>query len=214
MSCSRYRLLREEMVQGQLLTRGINNQAVLAAFKKVPRHRFVPAALSESAYLDRPLAIGCGQTISQPFMVALISQLLEIKPGDKVLEVGIGSGYQAAILLEMGAKVYGIERQAFLSQKAGQILSCLGYSLEIKTGDGSLGWKEFSPFDKIVVSAAASAFPPSLIKQLKAKGIIVAPLGPKNFQQLTKGVKNNQDQISPDSACNCVFVPLIGKEGW
>ena len=207
--------LRNEMVDNQLVPRGIHDELVLSAFRRVPRHCFVSKVVrKENAYSDHPLSIGKGQTISQPYMVALMVELLQLKGDQKVLEVGTGSGYQAAILAELANQVYTVERIASLAERAEQNLSELGYS-NVKVGikDGTLGWEEFSPYDGIVVSAAAPSIPPVLIEQLSPQGRLVIPVGGTFSQTLTLVVKE-QGKVVSSNICSCVFVPLIGKQGW
>lgn len=205
---------RKEMVRQQLLTRGIRDEKVLATFEKVPRHAFVPQDDVQHAYDDHPMSIGMGQTISQPYMVALMTESLELKSSDRVLEVGTGSGYQAAILAEMVADVYTIERIEELSRRAQAVLKELGYTnVHFKVGDGTLGWTEEAPFDKIIVTAAAPAIPRSLVEQLVEGGIIVIPVGGALIQSLVVGVKKGK-KLETRDICDCVFVKLIGSEGW
>ncbi|MCF7873919.1 MAG: protein-L-isoaspartate(D-aspartate) O-methyltransferase [Candidatus Omnitrophica bacterium] len=209
-----FKLLRQKMVSGQLASRGIDDPKVLQAFREVPREIFVPEAMQEFAYQDSPLSIGGGQTISQPYIVALMTKLLEVKSGDKILEVGTGSGYQAAILLNMGAEVYGVERHLNLGQEAKEKIKALGYAIEVKIGDGTLGWNKFAPYHKIVVTAAAPKLPQSLFEQLAVGGRLVVPVGSRFSQELTVVVKKGKNELSSQAVCGCVFVPLIGQEGW
>ncbi|MFH1753452.1 MAG: protein-L-isoaspartate(D-aspartate) O-methyltransferase [Candidatus Omnitrophota bacterium] len=209
-----YDALRDRMVREQLLGRGITSSRVLRAFEKVERHEFVPANMRDTAYADHPLPIGDGQTISQPYMVALMTEQLELKGDEKVLEVGTGSGYQAAILAELATEVYSVERFPILADKAEEALKRLGYSnVRINIGDGTLGWKEHEPFDRIIVTAGAPRVPDSLISQLGDPGRLVIPIGGAFSQALTV-VKKNEGGVSQEEVCGCVFVPLIGKEGW
>ncbi|MEA3328574.1 MAG: protein-L-isoaspartate(D-aspartate) O-methyltransferase [Candidatus Omnitrophota bacterium] len=210
-----WRELSRQMVDSQLIFRGVSDKSVLAAFGNVPRHRFIPEGLDKiNPYGDYPLSIGEGQTISQPYMAALMTESLQLKGGEKVLEIGTGSGYQAAVLAELTEKVYTIERIASLAKRAEQTLSELGYAnIKIKTDDGSLGWKEFSPYDAIVVTAGAPSIPPCLVEQLAGKGRLVLPVGNAFNQMLTLLTRDN-DQVIKSDICSCVFVPLIGKEGW
>lgn len=202
------------MVQLQLAARGISDQRVLEAMRKVPRHLFVPEDLQDIAYGDHPLSIGEGQTISQPYMVALMTQLLELKETDRVLEVGTGSGYQAAILAELAYQVFTIERIPSLSQKAERLLCDLGYdNIFFKVGNGTLGWKEFAPYNKIIVTAGAPGVPESLVDQLGDKGRMVIPIG-DTFTQILTAVDKVNGHIRKSEICGCVFVPLIGEEGW
>ncbi len=206
---------RRAMVREQLQRRGIRDQAVLAAFAEVPRHRFVPEAWQASAYADRPLAIGGGQTISQPFVVAEMLQLARIRPGARVLEVGTGSGYQAALLVAMGAEVFGIERLPALSRRAEARLAELGYgSVQLRVGDGTLGWPEAAPFEAIVVGAGSPADPPApLLEQLAEGGRLVIPLAEGDHQVLTVIVRE-ADGYRRERHEPCAFVPLIGQHGW
>ncbi len=202
------------MVEEQLITRGIDDKRVLSVFRKVGRHLFVPPEQNNSAYSDFPLNIGFGQTISQPFIVALMTQVLGLKETDKVLEIGTGSGYQTAILASLCRQVYSIERFEELAKKATNILSEIGFSnVAIKEGDGTLGWKEFSPFDAIIITAAAPEVPEGLLEQLKINGRMVLPLGGLMSQMLTLLIKTKAG-IEKKDICSCVFVPLVGKGGW
>lgn len=206
-----YASLRSRMVQEQLIARGIKDPKVLEAFYKVERHRFVPEDLLANAYGDFPLAIGSGQTISQPYIVALMTQSLDLTGNERVLEIGTGSGYQAAILAQLCRQVYGIERFAALSQKAKDLLEDLGYSnIEIMTGDGTSGWPEEAPFDRIMITAASSVIPAPLIEQLKEGGKLIIPMGGSFSQALTLGEKENGN-LKLHKICDCVFVPLVGK---
>ncbi len=202
------------MVTEQLLGRGIKDPGVLHAMGKVHRHLFVEAALRGRAYGDHPLPIGEKQTISQPFMVALMTEALELTRHARVLEIGTGSGYQTSILAELAAKVYSVERIKILAQRARERLEPLGYyNVLIRIGDGSVGWKEMAPFDAIVVTAATPAIPPHLIEQLVDKGRIVAPVGGAERQVLTKGIRDGQTVRWTDLG-ECVFVRLVGEQGW
>lgn len=204
---------RERMVTEQLSGRGIRDPRVLDAFRRVPRHFFVDAALRDRAYEDRPLSIGEDQTISQPYMVACMSEALRIAGGEKVLEIGTGSGFQAAILCALGARVFSIERFAALSTRAGEILASLGFSAQLRVGDGSLGWPEEAPFDRIVVTAGAPDLPISLLRQLVEGGSMVIPVGEAKKQELYL-VRRADGRVTKERICSCVFVPLVGKEGW
>jgi protein-L-isoaspartate(D-aspartate) O-methyltransferase len=199
----------EEMLNDQLIARGIRNEGVLRAMGRVPRQKFIPPQLRDKAYQDQPLPIGEGQTISQPYMVAWMTELLEITKQDKVLEIGTGSGYQAAVLAELSGMVYTVERIAALSEKAQSTLSGLGYTnIRFMVGDGALGWKEHSPFDKIIVTAAADHAPAGLIAQLADGGKFVIPLGPPYLQQLTL-IEKHGGKILSKPLGSCTFVPLI-----
>lgn len=207
-------LMREQMVREQLIPRGISDRRVLQAFRKVPRHEFVPDEYKNASYNDYPLPIGTNQTISQPYMVALMTQCLGLEGGEKVLEVGTGSGYQLAVLAEIAQSVYSVERYDELAAAARRTLDQLGYNnFMIKTGDGTVGWDEFAPYDGIVVTAGSPTVPQSLIRQLKDGGRIVIPVG-SQFSQVLTVIERNGTSIKSTSICGCVFVPLVGKEGW
>src|SRR5271157_5579536 len=209
-----YAKLREMMVVTQLIPRGIRDSRVLDAMRKVPRHLFMPEAIRENAYDDNALPIGEGQTISQPYMVAVMTELLELKGDEKVLEIGTGSGYQAALLAELAREVYTIERIGPLADMARENLAGLGYSnVIVLTGDGSRGMEEKAPFDRIIVTAAAPQLPEIILKQLKEGGIIVAPVGERFSQVVIKGRKK-KGVLAEEFHTPCVFVPLIGQYGW
>ena len=202
------------MVESQIRVRGVGDERVLAALHKVPRHLFVPPELQRFAYGDEPLPIGEGQTISQPYIVAYMTAALDLKGSEKVLEVGTGSGYQLAILLEIAKEAYSIERIGSLAAKAEDTLRRLGYgNFKIKVGDGTLGWEEHSPYDAIIVTAGAPAVPTSLLRQLKDGGRLIVPVGGAFGQTLMVLEKKGQ-RVEAQSVCGCVFVPLVGKEGW
>lgn len=211
-----FTIARKNMVEEQIKKRGIKNPHVIKAFLNVPRHKFVSSAFQSQAYENHPLPIGNGQTISQPYMVALMTTLLEIKSTDKVLEIGTGSGYQSAILAELCEKVFSIERIKNLAISARRILDELKYfNINIKVGDGTYGWQEFAPFDKIIVTAGAPHIPPLLIEQLQDAGKMVIPLALKNTSsQNLKLIEKKNNKIFTKEICECVFVPLIGKYGW
>ena len=209
-----YEVARARMVKEQLIKRGIKDERVLKAMGTVPRHLFIDEAFWPRAYGDHPLPIGHDQTISQPYIVALICQELVFKEEGKVLEIGTGSGYHSAILAVMGYRVYTIERYSALSKKAMKIIKKLGISsVEFKVGDGSMGWKEESPFDGIVVTAGAPTVPENLIKQLNTGGRIVIPVGDR-VSQCLKVVEKSEKIIEKRDVCGCTFVPLIGEQGW
>lgn len=208
-----FSLLRKEMVETQLRKRGLNDERILRAFLEVPREEFVPFEKRDFAYQDLPLSIGFGQTISQPYIVALMTQVLAPQEGDKILEVGTGSGYQSAILAYLGARVYSIERMPALARRAEEVLTRLGYKVKIKVGDGTLGWKEEAPFKGIIVTAASFRLPPPLIEQLQKGGRIVIPLGGMLSQTLTL-LKEDEGTLKEEKICGCVFVPLIGEYGF
>lgn len=205
---------RERMVAEQLARRGIRDARVLRATGKVPRHRFVDEALSGRAYGDYPLPIGERQTISQPYMVALMTEALELVGHERVLEIGTGCGYQTAILAELCSKVYSVERIKALADRAIRTLDSLGYyNVLLRVGDGSLGWREEAPFDAILVTAAAPTIPDPLVEQLAPKGRLVIPVGDAYSQELRKGVKEDDGMRWTDLG-GCVFVKLIGDQGW
>jgi protein-L-isoaspartate(D-aspartate) O-methyltransferase len=202
------------MVEEQLRSRGIRDERVLAAMGKVPRDQFISAEDAANAYGDFPLPIGEGQTISQPYIVAAMVEALQPRPEDRVLEVGAGTGYQAAILGELTAEVWTIERHAELAERARQILQSLGYTnVHVVHGDGSLGLPEQAPFDKILVAAAAPRIPETLISQLVDGGLLVVPVGTRLEQQVNV-LRKLGDQISVSTHDLCRFVPLIGEQGW
>ncbi|MDX1673145.1 MAG: protein-L-isoaspartate(D-aspartate) O-methyltransferase [Balneolaceae bacterium] len=194
--------------------KGISDERVLEAFSIVPRHRFVDTALHDRAYMDTALPIGKGQTISQPYTVARMTELLEVQPGEKVLEIGTGSGYQAAILCELGAKVYSIERHKELYEKARSNLKEMGYSVELKLGDGSTGWSAYAPYDAIVVTAGAPVVPEDLKEQLNVNGRLVIPVGESTHQVMKRIIKIREDEYEEERYSNFRFVPLIGEKGW
>ncbi|MER3524041.1 MAG: protein-L-isoaspartate O-methyltransferase [Ignavibacteria bacterium] len=196
-----------------LRDRGITDERLLGAMAKVPRHLFVPPPFTNRAYDDSALPIGMMQTISQPYTVAFMTQALGVKPGDKVLEVGTGSGYQAAILAEMGAHVFTIERHMELLTRARKVLEKLGYRVASKAGDGTLGWSEFAPYNGIIVTAAAPDVPDPLLKQLADGGRLVIPVGDWDVQNLLV-VTRRGEEFDRKEVFGFKFVPLIGKMGW
>lgn len=206
--------LREFMVRTQLIPRGIRDERVLDAMRKVPRHLFVDESMQYKAYDDMALSIGDSQTISQPYMVAIMTVLLELKGNEKVLEIGTGSGYQAAILAELAKEVYSVERIASLAVRAVERFHAVGYqNIHIKVDDGTLGWIEESPFDRIIITAGAPKVPEPLTGQLSGNGILLAPVGDRFSQQLVK-ITKSKGKITEEYHTLCVFVPLIGKHGW
>jgi protein-L-isoaspartate(D-aspartate) O-methyltransferase len=209
-----YALLRKRMVDEQLMMRGIKNQRLLDVFKKIERHKFIPENLWDSAYADFPVPIGEGQTISQPYIVALMTECLNLTGQEKVLEIGTGSGYQTAILGELADQVYSIERFENLAKRAENILNELGYTnIKIKIGDGTLGWPQASPFDRIIITAASPRIPLPLIEQLKENGKLILPLG-ESFSQVLTVAEKKKGKLDSIEICGCVFVPLVGKYGW
>jgi protein-L-isoaspartate(D-aspartate) O-methyltransferase len=208
---ARYREMRKSLVQNQLVPQGIKDAAVLAAMEKVPRHRFVPASEVTWAYDDRALPIGFGQTISQPYIVALMTELLQVRRGQRILEVGTGSGYQAAILAELTDEVYTVEIIPELARQAEERLRELGYAnVRFRTGDGYYGWEDHAPYDGIIVTCAPDHVPPPLIKQLKDGGRLVIPVGPPGFYQSLWLVEKTGDKIVTREITGVVFVPLTG----
>ncbi len=204
---------RIRMVELQLKRRGISDPRVLQAFLAVPRHEFVPERHRGQAYRDTPLPIGEGQTISQPYMVASMTQAAGIEPGHRVLEIGTGSGYQAAILAEMGASVFSVDRIASLAETARRVLDRLGYPVSIRVGDGTLGWPEEAPFDRILVTAGAPRLPEPLPKQLLEGGRLIIPLE-DGYSQVLQIVSRTPDGFEQKRGERCTFVPLIGRHGW
>jgi len=202
--------LRERMVRQQIETRGVKDPEVLAAMRSVPRHRFVPDDYREAAYQDSPLPIGEGQTISQPYIVALMSELLEVGPGDKVLEIGTGSGYQAAVLAAMGVEVFTVEIREKLCERAAKTLSDLGYeSAHVRCGDGYGGWPEEAPFSAVIVTAAPDRIPEPLVEQLAIGGRMVIPLG--DFYQQLMVIKKTDAGVEERSVIPVRFVPMTGE---
>lgn len=205
---------RRQNLVDELRSKGIKNERVLDAFNHVPRHIFVDTALENRAYKDSALPIGMGQTISQPYTVARQTELLEVFPGEKVLEIGTGSGFQAAILCELGAKVYTVERHKKLYEKARATLRDLGYSVQMKLGDGTLGWSAYAPYDAIVVTAGAPVVPEDLVQQLNVNGRLVVPVGDNEKQEMVRIIKIRENEYEEERYRNFKFVPLVGKKGW
>jgi protein-L-isoaspartate(D-aspartate) O-methyltransferase len=205
---------RNYMVDTQIKARGVTDPRVLLAMRRVPRHKFIPRHLWDQAYNDHPLPIGEDQTISQPYIVALMTEMLEPHETDRVLEIGTGSGYQAAVLAELVAAVYSIDRMAGLSARAEKVLAELGYTnIHLRVGDGTLGWPEEAPFDAILVTAGAPQVPRPLVEQLALNGRLVIPVGDQYSQTLTL-VRKTQDGVKYEYHGGCRFVRLIGKYGW
>ena len=208
-----YQALRRKMVDKQIACRGIKNKRVLETFLLVEREQFVPDSKKANAYDDCPLPIGFGQTISQPYIAALMTEALQLIGKEKVLEIGTGLGYQTAILAKLAQNVYSIERLTQLANQAHALLSDTKHTnIHIKTGDGTLGWPDEAPFDRIIITAAAPEVPAPLVEQLREEGIIVYPKGELFHQELTVAMKSN-GILKTQRLCECVFVPLIGKYG-
>ena len=209
-----YRLAREKMVRGQLISRGIEDPLVLDAMGKIPRDRFVEEALTGEAYNDHPLPIGHKQTISQPYMVALMTEALVLTGSEKVLEIGTGSGYQTAVLAQLSEKIYTVERIRVLMVKARTILAELECNnVLFKAYDGTLGWQEFAPYDAIMVTAGAPKVPEPLLEQLAVGGRLVIPIGNRTTQEL-KRITNKNGKYLQENLGGCRFVNLIGLHGW
>jgi len=203
---------REAMVKYQIEARGIKDRRVIEAMRKVPRHLFVPPEYRDAAYEDRPLPIGEGQTISQPYIVALMTEALGLKGGERVLEIGTGSGYQAAILAELAGEVYTIEIVPSLAKRAEELLRDLGYdNIHVSQGDGSFGWPEAAPFDAIILTCAAPRVPERLLEQLKDKGRMVLPLGRDPFFQSLVLIAKDGDEFEQRMITGVVFVPMTGE---
>ncbi len=208
-----YETEREDLVE-KLRKRGITDENVLQAISVIERDKFVPDALKIHAYKDIALPIGYGQTISQPYTVAYMTQALELNKNENVLEIGTGSGYQAALLEKMGMKVYSIERQIEIYLKTQKLFDKLGIRVHTKYGDGTIGWEEFSPYDGIIVTAGSPSVPASLKKQLVTGGRLVIPVGDKRSQLLKVIRKTGEDIFDERDIPEFAFVPLIGREGW
>jgi protein-L-isoaspartate(D-aspartate) O-methyltransferase len=206
---------RERMIAEQLEARGFDDALVLSAIRRVPRHLFLDPALWDQAYEDHPLPIGCDQTISQPYMVALMSEALLLRGGDRVLEVGTGSGYQSAVLAEMGARVTSLERIPEVAAHARRVLDELGYldRVTLEVGDGTLGWPAGAPYDAIVVSSGSPQIPRRIVKQLDEGGRLVLPMGDEEVQTLVRVVRG-PDGLKEQCLGECRFVKLLGSFGW
>lgn len=213
----RYKKQRTRMVESQIRARSISDERVLKVMETVPRHLFVDEGLMDQAYSDNPLPIGEKQTISQPYIVALMTQALELKGLERVLEIGTGSGYQTAILAKLADRVFSIERVAVLAARARKILDRLNcYNVAIRVGDGSYGWKEEAPFDAIITTAAAPQIPQHLVEQLAPGGRLVVPVGNRDVQTLYKLTRSvdNPAEFKKEDLGGCRFVSLIGESGW
>jgi protein-L-isoaspartate(D-aspartate) O-methyltransferase len=207
----RHKGLRKKLVDS-LREKGISDEKVLQAMEHVPRHLFLDSSFLEFAYQDKAFPIGSGQTISQPYTVAFQTQLLQVIPGEKILEIGTGSGYQSCVLLEMGAKVYTIERQKKLFEKTRDFLPTIGYSPKMFYGDGYKGLPPFSPFDKMIITAAAPEIPQELVRQLKTGGILIIPMGPPDVQTMFTILKISETEISRTEHSQFRFVPMLGNK--
>jgi len=210
-----FAMRRRAMVEGQIRARGVVDPRVLLAMGTVPRHLFVPPEISHSAYEDEPLPIGEGQTISQPYMVAWMTEALGLQPGQKVLEIGTGSGYQAAVLSALGLIVHTVERSPVLAGRAENLLTSLGYgNVTVHGGDGTLGWPEAAPYDGIIVTAGGPKVPEALTAQLDpGGGVLVIPVGDRYTQELYR-ITRKGDTLTKKPLGGCRFVPLVGEEGW
>ena len=209
-----YEGARQKMVESQIRARNVRDPRVLEAVRKVPRHLFVEEALRDRAYLDKALPIGEKQTISQPYMVAAMSEALELRGQERVLEIGTGSGYQTAVLAELAETVFSVERIPTFVQQARSRLESLGYyNVLLKVGDGTIGWSEHAPFDAILITAAAPRIPRPLLEQLKVGGRLVLPLGAEEVQTLVRIVRDEQG-MHEETLGDCRFVKLIGRHGW
>jgi len=209
------RLRREAMVRDQLAARGVADERVLQAMREVPRHRFVREHLRSQAYGDHALPIGAGQTISQPYVVARMSEMLEVGPEDSVLEIGTGSGYQTAILGKLARRVYSLERKDELVRQAIERIRELGLdNVKIQTFDGTVGWSEFAPFDRILVTAGAPEVPRPLLDQLAAPGRLVVPEGTRTAQRIVLYEKDEAGELVRREGEAVIFVPLVGRHGW
>lgn len=210
---NKHRRLKETMIESILVAGGIADERILHAFWEIERHHFVEPAFEIKSYMDAAIPILKAQTISQPFMVAKMTEELAISGGEKVLEIGTGSGFQAAILAYLGAHVYSIERHFELAEQARQRFRQYGLPVQTMVGDGTIGWPSKGPFDRIITTAGSPQIPPSLVEQLAEGGILLIPMGDKQKQELVKIEKKN-GELYKQTIVDCSFVPLIGKEGW
>ncbi len=211
-----YSKQREQMVEHQIVARGVKSEAVLNAMRKVPREKFLPLGEVAYAYDDSPLPIGSGQTISQPYIVAYMAEALALKGSEKVLEIGTGSGYAAAVLAEIAIEVYTVERIEELADGAAAVLEQLGYdNVQIRHGDGTLGWEDHAPYDGIVVTAGGPEVPETLKRQLRMGGRLVIPIGRNlRYQELVRVTRASETEFEMEDLIGVCFVPLIGGQGW
>jgi protein-L-isoaspartate(D-aspartate) O-methyltransferase len=210
-----FSIARRRMVEHQVMARGVKDPRVIDAMLRVPRHKFVEQALESQAYQDGPLPIGERQTISQPYMVAVMSEALALDGTEKVLEVGTGSGYQAAVLALLADRVFSLERIPALARRARKILDACGYSkVNIRLADGTLGWQEMAPFDAIMVTAGAPDVPRDYLDQLAVGGRLVIPVGDRLSQVLMRITRTAEDEFKEEQLLGCRFVPLVGNHGW
>ncbi|MBU1041817.1 MAG: protein-L-isoaspartate(D-aspartate) O-methyltransferase [Proteobacteria bacterium] len=209
------RRMRERMVDEQIVARGITDQRVIGVMRELPRHLFVEEAMAKQAYMDNPLPIGEGQTISQPYIVALMTEVLQVEPGMKVLEIGTGSGYQAAVLAKLGADVHTVERIPKLCEAARDRLRAMAlFNVHVKLDDGTLGWPSIAPFDRILVTAGGPEIPPPLVEQLGEGGRLVMPVGPARRLQSLLVLEKKNGEIQRRDLCAVQFVDLVGAHGW
>lgn len=208
-----FRVQRQELVD-EITSKGISDLSVIKAIGTVEREKFIPKTIQHFAYRDTALPIGFDQTISQPYTVAFMTQLLKVNQSHKILEIGTGSGYQAAILVAMGANVYSIERNLDLFHKTSKLFDKLGIRVHAKYGDGTIGWKEYAPYDGIIVTAGSPSVPAKLKEQLAVGGRMVIPVGDKNSQKLYVLIKKDESEFDTEVIPEFTFVPLIGREGW
>lgn len=210
-----FTIARRRMVENQVIARGVTDPRVIDAMLKVPRHKFVEEALADQAYQDAPLPIGEKQTISQPYMVAVMSEALQLKGDETVLEVGTGSGYQAAVLALLCDRVFSLERLATLARRARRALDENGFSkVNIRLADGTLGWKDMAPFDGILVTAGAPSIPQEYLDQLAVGGRLIIPVGDRASQVLIRVTRVSEQEYREEKMLGCRFVPLIGSQGW